>query len=328
MTRSAVRWLSAAVTAAMIAGIGEAVLSASTYPDRAITMVVPFNAGGVTDVLARILTEPMKTSLGQPVIIENVPGASGAIGVGKVARAVPDGYTLSIGDRTSHVVAPALVTVQYDALRDLEPVAPLTTSPLWIVAKAALSVNSLKELIAWLQKNPDQGLAATAGIGSAGHLSAIEFQRRTGTRFQFVPYRSGSPAVQALFAGQVDFSILEASQTLPYVQSGQIKALAVMSKDRWTAAPDVPTTDEAGAPGLCFSLWRGLWAPKGVSKDVLERLNAAVADAFANQLVQKRIADLGQEIPQSTTPEALRSLHEAEIAKWWPIVRAADLKAR
>ncbi len=325
------RCLLATVAAIILAAIFGAVptVSAPAYPAHPVTMVVPFNAGGVTDILARILAERMKLSLGQPVIVENVAGASGAIGVGKVARAAPDGYTLSIGDRTSHVVTSALVPVPYDVLRDFQPVAPLTTSPLWIVAKAGIPAGSLKELIAWLRSNPDHASAAIAGIGSAGHLGAIEFQNRTGTRFQLIPYRSGAPAVQGLIAGQIDFAIIEASQTLSCVRAGQIKAFAVMAKDRWVAAPEIPTTDEAGAPGLYLSLWRGLWVPNGTPQNIVDKLNSAVVDALADPLVQRRLGDLGQEIPPIglQTPETLRALHKTEVETWWPIVKAAGLKA-
>jgi len=321
------RKLSVAVVLVILVSIGGA--AAQTYPSRAITMVVPFPAGGATTVLARVLAEHMRESLGQPVVVENVPGAGGSIGVGRIARAAPDGYSLSFGNWASHVGAGAVYPVQYDILTDFEPVARVADTPLWMVAKNALPAKDLKELIAWLKANPDKASAATVGPGSGSHLCGIYLQNNTGTRFQFVPYRGGAPAMQDLVAGQVDMMCDMSSNSLPHVRAGQIKALAVMAKSRWFAAPDIPTVDEMGVPGIYVSFWHGLWVPKGAPTDVVAKLSGAVVKALADPVVRQRFADQGQEIPprDQQTPEALAAYHKADIEKWWPIIKAANIKA-
>jgi tripartite-type tricarboxylate transporter receptor subunit TctC len=302
---------------------------AQTYPSRPVTIVVPFPAGGPVDTLARILSERIRTSLGQPVVIENVAGAGGSIGVARVARALPDGYTLSLGNWNSHVSTEAIYPVQYDVLKDFEPVSRLPASRLWLVGRIGLPARDATELITWLRANPDKASGATAGAGSAAHLCGIYFQDKTGTRFQFVPYRGGAPAYQDLVAGHVDLMCADASATLPLVRGGKIKAYAVMANTRWSAAPDIPTMDEVGVPGLYISFWHGLWAPRGTPKDVIAKLNAAVVEALADPAVSQRLADLGQDIPprDQLTSEALGAYHKAEIEKWWPIIKAAGIKA-
>jgi tripartite-type tricarboxylate transporter receptor subunit TctC len=298
------------------------------YPSRPITMIVPFAAGGPTDTLGRILSEAMRSSLGETIIIENVTGAGATIGVGRAAQATPDGYTLSVGNWTSHVGSGALYPIQYDLLKDFQPISLLTFAPMMIVGKNALPANDAKELIAWLRANPDKASAASVGAGSAAHVCGLYFQDKTNTHFQFVPYRGGAPAMQDLVGGQIDLMCAEASQTLTYVRSGKMKAFAVMSKTRWPALPDVPTTDEIGAPGMYISFWHGLWVPKGTPKDVTTKLNIAVVDALADATVRKRLTDLGQLIAtrDQQTPAALAAYHKAEIEKWWPIIKAANIK--
>jgi tripartite-type tricarboxylate transporter receptor subunit TctC len=302
---------------------------AQAYPTRLITVIVPFPPGGMgTDAVARVLIEPMKVSLGQALIIENVPGASGSIGVARAARAAPDGYTISIGNWASHVGAGAANPVQYDVLRDLEPVSRIAESPMMIVAKQGFPARNFAELVTWLKANPDKATAGTVGPGSGSHLCGVYFQNTVGTRLQFVPYRGGGLAIQDLVTGQIDLMCDQAANAWPHVRNGSINAYAMMAKARWFAAPDIPTVDELGFPGIYHSLWTGLWVPKGTSNGVITRLNDAVRASLADPAVRQRFTDLGQEIaPQDQqTPGALAAFHKAEIEKWWPIIKAANIK--
>jgi len=318
----------AAAFAVAFGGIGTA--SAQLYPSRPISLVVPFPPGGQVDSVVRLLLDGMRTALGQPLIVEHAGGASGTIGTGRAVRAAPDGYTLSTGNWTSHVGGPAMYSPAYDILNDLEPVSMLLVAPTVIVGRKGLPANTLQELVVWLKANSDKASAATVGAGSPSHVSGIHFQNVTGTRFQFVPYRGGGPANQDLVGGQVDLRIgAEASQMLPYIRSGHTKAYAVLAKTRWPAAPDVPTADEAGVPGIHISLWTGLWAPNGTPKHIVAKLNAAVVQTLADPAVRQRVTDAGFEIParEQLTPEALAAHHKAETEKWWPIIKAANIKA-
>jgi tripartite-type tricarboxylate transporter receptor subunit TctC len=304
------------------------VARAQTYPERPITIIVPFAAGGPTDVIGRILAERMRVALGQAVIIENVSGANGTIGVGRVARAAPDGYTISIGHWSTHVVNGAIYQLQYDLLNDFEPISLIASNSYLIVAKNLVPANDLKGFIAWLKANPDKASEGTAGAGSPQHVGGVFFQNATGTRFQFVPYRGAAPAMQDLLAGQIDMIIDDPTNSLPHVCAGRIKAFAVTAKTRMAAAPDVPTVDEAGLPGFYFSRWHALWVPKATPKNIVGKLNAAITDALADPAMRTRLADLGQEIfpRDQQTPEALGALQKAEIEKWWPIIKAAGIK--
>jgi tripartite-type tricarboxylate transporter receptor subunit TctC len=301
---------------------------ADTYPSRPITMIVPFAAGGGTDVLGRILAEGLSKPLGQTVIVENVAGAAGVIGVGRVVHAAPDGYTLSIGTSTTHVLIGGLYVLQFDLLADLAPIAELAAEPLVIVVRKSLPVNNLHELIAWLKANPDKATAGTSGVGATGHLTGLSFQKLTGASYQFIPYRGNGPAVADLIAGQIDFMIEPSSNFLAQVRAGTVKALAVCAKTRIPTAPDIPTVDEAGLPEFYASLWFGLWAPKDTPKDIIAKLDAAVMATLADATVRTRIADLGPRIvaPEQQTPDALATLQKAEIEKWWPIIRAANIR--
>jgi tripartite-type tricarboxylate transporter receptor subunit TctC len=314
------------ITAALvIAAVNTA--SAQVYPSRPLTLIVPFPAGGSTDAIGRIVAERMRVSLGQPVIIENVGGAGGSIGVGRVARATPDGYTLDIGQWDTHVANGATFSLSYDVLKDFEPVALISSNPFLILAKKAMPADDLKSLIAWLKGNPDKASQAIPTAGS--HVAGILFQKETGTRFAFVPYRGGGPAMQDLVAGQIDLMIIQAAVALPQVRAGAIKAYAVTASSRFPAASDIPTVDEAGLPGLHISGWFALFAPKGTPTEVVTKLNTTVVEALADPTVRARLANLGQEIfpREQQTPQALAAYHKAEIEKWWPIIKAANIKA-
>jgi tripartite-type tricarboxylate transporter receptor subunit TctC len=303
------------------------VARAQAYPSRPITVIVPFPPGGPVDTIGRIIGESIRVALGQSVIIENAPGASGSLGTARVGRAAPDGYTLGMGNWSSHVGAPAIFPVQFDIVKDFEPIALLPGAPTLIVGRKDLPANNLRELIAWLKANP--ATAGTVGAGSASHISGIYFQNETGTRLQYVPYRGGGPLTQALVGGQIDIRVgAEASQTLSYLRSGEIKAFAVLDKNRWAGAPDIPTVDEAGVRGLHLSVWNGLWAPKATPREITAKLNAAIADALADDAVRQRVTKIGFDIParEMRTPEALAAFHRAEIDKWWPIIKSANIK--
>jgi tripartite-type tricarboxylate transporter receptor subunit TctC len=321
------RLLSVVFVLAVASG-GVTPVAAQSYPSRPISMVVPFAAGGPVDTIARLIAVPMGKTLGQTVLVENTTGAAGTIGVGRVARAAPDGYTLSIGHWSTHVINGAIYPLQYDLLRDLEPLAMIATNPLLIVANPAVPARDLKELIAWLKANPGKGSLGTAGVGSGSHMGGLYFQKATGTEFAYIPYRGTGPALQDLVGGHIQFMVDQASNSLPHVRSGKIRAYAVTAKSRLSSAPDIPTVDEAGLPGLYISVWYGIWAPKGTPRDIVDKLNAAIVAALTDTTVRQRLADLGQEIPprDQQTPAALGALHKAEIEKWWPIVKAAGIK--
>jgi tripartite-type tricarboxylate transporter receptor subunit TctC len=301
---------------------------AETYPSRPITMVVPFAAGGPTDTLARIVGERMRQALGQTIIVENTTGAAGSIAVGRVARSAPDGYTLSIGHWSTHVVNGAIYPLAYDLLKDLDPVALLPSNPQLIVATNGVPAQDLKELVAWVKANQSKVSAGTAGAGSASHVGGLYFEKFTDTHLTFVPYRGTGPAMLDLMAGQINLMLDQSANSLPQVREGKIRAFAVTANKRLTSAPDIPTVDEAGLPGFYISVWHGLWVPHGTPKDVIEKLTAALQEALADPAVQKRLAELGQEIPprEQQTPEALGAYQKSEIEKWWPIIKAANVK--
>ena len=303
--------------------------TAQNYPSRAVTMVVPFSAGGPTDALARIMSEPLRKLLGQTIVVDNVTGAGGSIGVARVVRAAPDGYTLSIGHWGTHVVNGAYYTLPYDLLTDLEPVVMIATNPQVIISKNAVPARNLKELNAWINANPGKVLMATGGVGGASHMAAIYYQNLIGAKFQYVPYRGGAPALQAVLSGEVDVYVTQVSNITTQVRAGKVRAYAVTAKTRQEAAPEIPTVDEAGVPGLYTAVWHGIWAPRSTPRDIIAKLNAAFVETLTDATVRKRFADLGQEIPsrEEQTPQALAIYQKAEIDKWWPLIKAAGLKA-
>ena len=319
------RKLTVAVVLMAIAGFAGA--QAQTFPSRPITVVVALPAGGGVDALARVMAEHMKTTLGQPIIVENMGGAGGTLSIARVVRSAPDGYTLGFGTLGQYVISGAVYTLPFDMLNDLTPVALLPSVPYWMTARKTLPANNLLELVAWLKAN--KASATTVGTASPARFCGMFFQAATGTNFQFVPYRGGAPALQDLVAGNIDLNCDLAANSLAQWRNGNIKAYAVMAKTRWFAAPDVPTTDEAGVPGVHVSTWHGIWAPKNTPPDVVARINAAAVAAMADPETRKRIAGLGMAIPpaEQQTPAAFAAFHKAEVEKWYPIVKAAGVKA-
>jgi tripartite-type tricarboxylate transporter receptor subunit TctC len=314
----------------LIALVGVAAAQADTYPAKPITLIVPFPAGGPTDTIARIMGEHMSKTLGQSILVETVTGAGATIGVGRVVNAAADGYTISIGNWSSHVGSPALYPVSWNPVNDLEPLIRLPVSSLMIVGKEALPAKDAKELIAWLKANPDKASAASVGAGSGAHICGLYFGQKTETKFQFVFYRGGAPAMQDMLAGTIDIMCAEASQTLAHVQAHKIKAFAVMGRKRYAGLPEVPTMEEMGITGMDISFWHGLWAPKGTPKDVVAKINDAARKALDDPAVQKRVAALGMTIPDKAelTPQALHDFHKAEIDKWWPIIKSYGIKVQ
>ena len=294
---------------------------------RPVTIVVPFSAGGPTDTIARIMGERMGRALGQTVLVENVTGAGGSIGVGRVVRAAPDGATVSIGHIGPHVINGAIYPLQYDLLKDLAPVGMFVTNPQIVVSKTALPAKDLKGLLEWLKANP--ATHGTGGAGTPSHISGVYLQKIVGNGLQIVHYRGAAPAMADLMAGHIDISFDQAASSLPLVRNGKVRAYAVTQATRLAAAPEIPTVDEAGMPGYYMGVWHAFWVPRGTPGAAIERLNAAMVEAVADEAVRKRLADLGQEIlpRDKQTPEALGAHHKAEIEKWWPIIKSAGVKA-
>jgi tripartite-type tricarboxylate transporter receptor subunit TctC len=318
----------AAVCAVALQSVANA--NAQSYPSRPITMIVPLAPGGSTDVIARLMAEGMRAALGQPVIVENVTGAGGPLGVGRVARATPDGYTFGIGQWGTNVATGAIYPLQYDLLNDFEPIALIATQPFLIVARKTMPATDLKGLVAWLKANADKASQGNSGVGTPSHVGGILFQNAIGARIQMVPYRSAGLSMQDLVAGQIDVQLDTPAVSLPQLQTGNIKAYAVTAKNRLVTAPDIPTTDEAGLPGFYFTFWHALWAPKGTPKEIVAKLNGAAVSTLADPGIRAKLVDLSQEIfpREQQTPEALGAYQKAEIEKWWPVIKAADIKAQ
>jgi tripartite-type tricarboxylate transporter receptor subunit TctC len=320
-------WLAVILTAVLgAASIGP--LAAEDYPARPITMIVPFPAGGATDTLARFLGERLRAILGQPVVIENVGGAAGSLGVGRAVRAAADGYTLSIGTSTTNMLTGGLYALPFDLLNDLDPVVLIGSEPLLIVGRKDLPTDDLNQLIAWLKSNPEKASVGIAGVGATGHLAGIAFQKETGTSFQFVPYRGNAPAMQDLLSGQIDVMIEPASNFRALVAAGSVKPFAVTSTARVPSLPNVPTAEEAGVAGFSASLWYGLWVPKGTPKDIVAKLNATMVQVLASPEARQRFAELGIHVSPvaQQSPESLRAYQKEEAARWWPIIKASGIK--
>ena len=315
-----------AALAALLAFAGNAL--ADSFPSHPLTIVVPFSAGGPSDAMARILGERMQRALGQPVTIENVTGAGGSLGVGRVVRAAPDGYTIGFGHLGTNVANGAIYKLGYDLVTDLEPVVMLPSNPMIIVSKNDIPAKSLKELLAWLKTKPTPPTAGTAGAGSGSHIAGLYFENVSGIKLQYVPYRGTAPALNDLVAGQIDIIVDQTSNSISQVRAGTIRAYAVTADKRVESASDIPTTDEAGLPGFHMTLWSGFWVPKGTSKDIVEKLNGAVVTALNDPAVRKKLGDLGLDMPPNDqlTPEALGAWQKAEIAKWWPMIKAANVR--
>jgi tripartite-type tricarboxylate transporter receptor subunit TctC len=306
------------------------VARAQAYPSKPITMVVPYPPGGLSDISGRLVAEGIRQALGQTIIIENLGGASGSIGTGKVARAAPDGYTIGLGIWNTHVANGLSLALAYDVVKDFEPIMLIADAPLLFLAKKDLPANNLKETIDWLKANPDKASMGSTGAGGPGHLLAVLLQKETGARFAIVPYRGVTPVIQDIVAGQIDVTFGNTASSMPHVRSGKMKAFAVTSAKRISIASDIPSAAEAGFPWLTFSLWAALWAPKGTPKDIVAKLNAAALSAMNDPGISKKFIDQGFVIPprEQQTPEALSAYQKAEIAKWWPVIEAAGLKAK
>jgi tripartite-type tricarboxylate transporter receptor subunit TctC len=305
------------------------IASAETYPSRPITMIVPYAAGGMFDLVARVLSEAMGQTLAQSVVVENVGGAGGTIATGRVAHAAPDGYTIGVGSGDQLVINAAIYPLQYDVVKDLAPIALMIDGPLLIIGNNAVPANDLKQLVAWLKANHGAVAQAHNGAGGVLHLCGLELQRIAGATWPFIPYRGAGPALQDVIGGRIDVMCTSPASSLAMVRNGLIRGYAITGSSRLATAPEIPTTDEAGVPGLHISVWGGMFAPKGAPKIVITRLNTAVVDALADPTVRRRLVEIGQNIfpRDQQTPEALAALQKADIEKWWPIIKAAGIKA-
>jgi len=313
------------IAIALTAFAGIAGAQAQTYPSRQITIVVPFPPGGSTDVAGRIMAEKMRPLLGQPVIIENVGGAGGSIAVGRVARAAPDGYTIDIGQWDTHVGS-IIYPLNYDLQKDFEPIGLISVNPQLMVARKALPADDLKGLVAWMKANP--GKITFVNQNAAAQVSGILLQQLTGTQVQFIPYRGAGPAMTDLISGQVDLLVVQGAVALPQVRGGTMKAIVNLSPNRSASMPDIPTSDEGGVPGLYMSGWFGFFAPKSTPKDIIDKINSAMVQVLADPAARARFAELGLDVAsrEQQTPEGLAAFQKAEIEKWWPIIRAANVK--
>ena len=312
--------------AALGLGAAPSAVQAQSYPARPITVVVPFPAGGPSDVVARIVTEQMGKILGQTLVIENVGGAGGTIGSGRVAAAAPDGYTLLAGSMGSHVSAPVLTpNVKYDFVRDFVPIGFTAHAPAVVVARKDFPAKDLREFVAYLKKNGDQVKQAHGGIGASSHMACLLFNTAAGTKPSSVAYRGTGPAMNDLVGGHVDFFCEQAVSVAQQISAGTIKAYAMSGSERLPALPDVPTARQAGVD-YQMSIWAGIFAPKGTPKEIVAKLASALDRALDDASVKKRIADLGGSLPakDERKPAKFDAFVKAEIARWSPILKATS----
>ena len=323
-------WIHRAAGLAAAFGIAALALGAAAqdYPTRAVTIIVPFAAGGPTDTIARIIAQRMGQSLGQTVVVENVTGAGGSIAVNKVVHAQPDGYTVSIGHLGTHVITGAVMDLQYNAVNDLDPVGLVASNPQLIVSKNDVPAKTLKDFVEWAKAKPAPVTSGTGGPGTPSHVSAIYFANTTGAKVDVIHYRGSGPALQDVMAGHIDATFDQAANALPQIRAGRIRAYAVTQATRLASAPDIPTVDEAGLPKFYMTVWHALWLPKGTPAAVTAKLNKALRETLADEAVRKKLGDLGQEIPppDQQSPEYLHTFHKAEQDKWWPMIKAAGIK--
>jgi tripartite-type tricarboxylate transporter receptor subunit TctC len=303
---------------------------AQGYPSKPVTVVIPLAAGGAVDTMVRTMLDSLRASLGQPILVENMGGAGGTTGVNRVAKASPDGYTISVGTWGTHVVNAFVYSPPYDLGKDFEPVALLPSVPHWFIARKNLPPEDMKGLIAYMKENDGKVTAASVGAGGSSAVCAYYLGKLTGTKTTLVPYRGGAPALQDIVAGNVDTMCDLAANSLSQVKAGNIKAYAVTAKKRWFAAPEVPTVYEAGAPGVEVTNWLAAYAPKDTPKDIVDKLNAAFRTAMADPAIAKRIADMGLEIPppEQQAPAAFAAYLKAELDKWGAVVRESGIKAQ
>ena len=300
----------------------------ATWPQQPVRILVGFTAGTAPDIVARVLAEKFASSWGRPVLVENVGGAGGSIGIGRVARATPDGYTIAIGSSETHVLNAVSLALPYDVVADFAPIVQLPAYPFLIVSPNAVPATTLADLVAWIKADPAKVTQGTVGYGNMQHLCGILMQQALGVTWQLVPYRGGTPAMQDLLSGQFNLMCTASGSFLPLVRGKQIRAYAITTATRAASAPEIPTVDEAGLPGLHLAVWNALWAPKGTPRPVIDKLNAAAVQAMADPVFKQRMIELALEMPPSDglTPEALGVLQKTAIDKWWPLMKAAGIK--
>jgi len=313
--------LIASVAAAAWFGIA----AAQSFPTRPVTMISPFPPGGSTDTTARIIAEAMRVPLGQTVVVETVAGAGGTIGVSRLARSAPDGYTIDIGQWDNHVGA-IIFAINYDLQKDFTPIGLMTINPQVVIARKDFPASDLKGLVAWMKANPGKGTLVEQT--AAAKIAGIQMMQMTGTRIEFIPFKGAGPAMQAMLGGQVDLVILQAAAALPQARAGAVKILANLSPQRSRVIPDLPTSDESGVPGLYAAGWFGLFGPRGLPKEVVAKLNSAMVQALADPKVQARLSELGLDLAsrEQQTPEGFAAFHKAETDKWLPVIKASGIK--